>query len=85
MPTLPYNLEPKTPDQNSKPTSMLDNIPFVLSSQINVNTDSYTCGLEDTEKSLLSLKKMIDSDAFNYDFSNDRKMANSLMPNEHTK
>jgi len=84
MPTLPYDLEPKTSDQNSK-TSMLDNIPFVLSSQININTDRYTCGLEDTEKSLKSIKKMIDSDVFNYDFSNDRKMANSLLPNQQTK
>lgn len=77
MPNLMYNLTPnptlKTPDQNAKPTSMLDNIPFVLSSQINMTTNNYTSTLEDTRKYLLSVKKLIDSDAYNYDFSNELK------------
>lgn len=73
---LMYDLQPAKPkpEENVKVTSMLDNIPFVLSSQINMNTNSYTDSLEDTKKCLMSVKKLLDSDFYNYDFSNDRKL-----------
>lgn len=78
MPNLLYNLTPatipKTSDTGGKPTSMLDNIPFVLSSQLDVTTANYTSTLEDTGKYLLSVKKLIDSGAYNYDFSNELRL-----------
>jgi len=74
-PQLLYNLQPPKPKMSDlKPTSMLDNIPFVLSNQIIVNTNNYNYNLEATKRNLLSLKQMLDSDAFNYDFSNDKRL-----------
>ncbi|KAE9543867.1 hypothetical protein AGLY_001845 [Aphis glycines] len=74
-PQLLYNLQPPEPKMSDlKPTSMLDNIPFVLSNQIIVNTNNYSYNLEATKRNLLSLKQMLDSDAFNYDFSNDKRL-----------
>lgn len=77
MPNSLYTLQPnasKPSDQEVRPTSMLDSIPFVLSSKINMNTNSYTCTLEDTKRCLLSVKKILESDVYNYDFSNDRRL-----------
>lgn len=78
IPHLPYDLQAsksKTSDENKSPTSMLDSIPFVLSNQINMNTDSYSYSIEDTRKYLLSVKKKImESDELDYDFSNDRRL-----------
>lgn len=68
----------RTPDQKAKPTSMLDDIPFVLSSQTNMTTHNYTSSLEETRKYLLSVKKKIDSDTYDYDFSNERKHVRKL-------
>lgn len=80
-PNLQYDLKPTNPsitsEQNVKPISVLDNIPFVLSSKINVNTNNYNCNLEDTKKYLLSVKNLLESDEYNYDFSNDRRLLNS--------
>ncbi|XP_025191284.1 uncharacterized protein LOC112591628 [Melanaphis sacchari] len=74
-PQLLYDLKPSEPKTSDmKPTSMLDNIPFVLSSQINMTTNNYSYNLESTKRRLLSLKKALESDAFNYDFSNDKKL-----------
>lgn len=74
-PQLLYNIQPPEPKMSDlKPTSMLDNIPFVLSNQIVVNTNNYSYNLEATKRNLLSLKQMLDSDAFNYDFSNDKRL-----------
>ncbi|XP_025418306.1 uncharacterized protein LOC112689025 [Sipha flava] len=80
MPNTPYSLQPnvsKLSDQDVKPTSMLDSIPFVLSSKINMNTNNYTNNLEDTKRCLLSVKKILESDMYNYDFSNDRRLVNN--------
>ncbi|VVC36538.1 Hypothetical protein CINCED_3A004641 [Cinara cedri] len=79
---LLYNLHPTPPkskmsDENEKPISMLDSIPFVLSSQINVTTD-LTCNLDDIRKRLSSVKEILESDLYNYDFSNDRKLVNDV-------
>lgn len=81
---LLYNLHPtppapksKTSEENEKPTSMLDSIPFVLSSQINVTTD-LTCNLDDIKKRLSAVKEILESDLYNYDFSNDRKLVNDV-------
>lgn len=79
-PSTPYSLQPNTSkpsDQDIRPTSMLDSIPFVLSSQINMNTNNYLHNLEDTKRCLLSVKKMLDSDVYNYDFSNDRRLVSN--------
>uniref|UniRef100_A0A2S2NYE1 Uncharacterized protein n=1 Tax=Schizaphis graminum TaxID=13262 RepID=A0A2S2NYE1_SCHGA len=72
---LLYDLQPPEPKiTDLKPTSMLDNIPFVLSNQIIMTTNNYTYNLEHTKRHLLSLKKALESDAFNYDFSNDKRL-----------
>ncbi|XP_026818705.1 uncharacterized protein LOC113557406 isoform X2 [Rhopalosiphum maidis] len=72
---LLYDLQPPEPKiTDLKPTSMLDNIPFVLSNQIIMTTNNYTYSLENTKRHLLSLKKALESDAFNYDFSNDKRL-----------
>lgn len=78
MSNLPYNLQPTTSNQNTKAINMLDNIPFVLSNQVNVNTNSYTSNLEDTKQFLLSVKKKLESDVFNYDFSNEKKLVKDV-------
>lgn len=81
---LLYDLQPTPPppksqlsNEEEKPTSMLDSIPFVLSSQINVITDP-TYNLDDIKKRLASVKEILDSDLYNYDFSKDRKLVNDL-------
>lgn len=76
-PNLLYSLQPdkpKTSDENVKVTSMLDSIPFVLSNQIDVNTNNLNYTMEATKKCLLSVKELLESDVYNYDFSNDRKL-----------
>lgn len=80
-PQLLYDLQPVShstesdkSDQNIKQTSMLDNIPFVLSNQININSDNYNYNLEETNRFLLSVKSNLESDVYNYDFSNDRRL-----------
>lgn len=78
MSNLPYNLQPTTSNENTKAINMLDNIPFVLSNQVNVNTNSYTSNLEDTKQFLLSVKKKLESDVFNYDFSNEKKLVKDV-------
>jgi len=78
MSDLPYNLQPTIPDENVKPVNMLDNIPFVLSSKICVNTNNPNCNLEDIKQYLTSVKKKIESGVFNYDFSNDRKLVKDI-------
>ncbi|XP_008186972.1 uncharacterized protein LOC100572314 [Acyrthosiphon pisum] len=77
MPQLLYDLQPAKPNiPDLKPTSMLDSIciPFVLSSQIIMTTKNYSYNLDNTKRKLLSVKKLIESDAYNYDFSNDKKV-----------
>lgn len=69
--------KPKLSNEEEKPISMLDSIPFVLSSQINVFTDP-TYNLDDMKKRLSSVKEILDSDLYNYDFSKDRKLVNDL-------
>jgi len=72
---LLYDLKPPEPKNTDlKPTSMLDNIPFVLSNQIVMTTNNYSYNLESTKNRLASLKKALESDAFNYDFSNDKRL-----------
>ncbi|KAL5238110.1 hypothetical protein ACI65C_005520 [Semiaphis heraclei] len=74
-PQLLYDLQPAKPNNpDLKPTSMLDNIPFVLSSQIIMTTKNYSYNLDNTKRQLLSIKKLLDSDAYDYDFSNDRRL-----------
>jgi len=74
-PQLLYDLQPAKPNiPDLKPTSMLDSIPFVLSSQIIMTTKNYSYNLDNTKRQLLSVKKLIDSDAYNYDFSNDKRL-----------
>lgn len=82
VPNLLYNLKPVSQpaelnhiEQNVKQTSMLDNIPFVLSNQIDVNCNSYDRNLEEIKRCLLSVKENLESDAYNYDFSNDMRLA----------
>ncbi|CAI6352527.1 unnamed protein product [Macrosiphum euphorbiae] len=75
MPQLLYDLQPAKPNiPDLKPTSMLDSIPFVLSSQIIMTTKNYSYNLDNTKRQLLSVKKLIESDAYNYDFSNDKRL-----------
>lgn len=75
MPQLLYDLQPTKPSiPDLKPTSMLDSIPFVLSSQIIATTKNYSYNLDNTKKQLLSIKKLLESDAYNYDFSNDKRL-----------
>ncbi|XP_060847704.1 uncharacterized protein LOC132927229 isoform X2 [Rhopalosiphum padi] len=79
---LLYDLQPPEPKiADLKPTSMLDNIPFVLSNQIITTTNNYTYNLENTKRHLLSLKKALESDAFNYDFSNDKRLHSKFVSN----
>lgn len=78
MPQLLYDLQPAKPNiPDLKPTSMLDNIPFVLSSQIIMTTKNYSYNLDNTKRQLLSVKKLIDSDAYDYDFSNDKRLVSN--------
>lgn len=76
MPKLLYDLQPAKPTilHDLRPTSMLDSIPFVLSSQIITNTKNYSYTLENTKRQLLSIKKLLESDEYNYDFSNDKRL-----------
>lgn len=80
-PNLMYDIKPvisMTPDQQLKQCNMLDNIPFVLNSKFSTsNADSYTSSLEDAKRCLQSVKNMLDSGMFDYDFSNDRKLLNN--------
>lgn len=77
---LSYDLKPikpttsAIPDRDVKQINSLDSIPFVLSSEINTNIDSCNLNLEDTKKYLSYVKNLLDSDVFNYDFSNDRRL-----------
>lgn len=77
MPQLLYDLQPTKPivsEHNEKPFSMLDNIPFVLSNEINMSTSNYSYNLEKTKRYLLSVKEILESDLYNYDFSNDKRL-----------
>lgn len=78
IPQLLYDLQPtklKT-DQAEKPFSMLDNVPFVLLNQLNIINNNSNCNLEDIQRYLLSIKENLESDVYNYDFSNDKKVLN---------
>lgn len=60
--------------QQLNPSSMLDNIPFVLTSQTNVDSNSYDSFLEGTKNYLMSVKKEITSGVYDYDFSNEKRI-----------
>lgn len=81
VPHLLYDLKPvnhpaesNKSDQNVKQANMLDSIPFVLSNQININSDHHHDNLEETKRFLLTVKANLESDVYNYDFSNDRRL-----------
>lgn len=81
VPHLLYDLKPvnhstesNKSDPNVKQTNMLDNIPFVLSNQINISSDHHHDNLEEIKRFLLTVKANLESDIYNYDFSNDRRL-----------
>lgn len=60
--------------QYLKPYSMLDQIPFVLSTQTNIDFDSYDRFIDGMKNYLQSVKNVITSDVYDYDFSNEKKI-----------
>ncbi|XP_050531154.1 uncharacterized protein LOC126899921 [Daktulosphaira vitifoliae] len=61
--------------------NMLDNIPFIMPKEINACSSSLNYNLESIRNCLISVKEFLESDANNYDFSNDRHLHSNMPEN----